>query len=491
MQNPDLQEATSFFQSLSGAEGKVGPEPGPQNNSGFALHDSGPVYNPSQSLNPSQTQAYNPNPTPPVEYAAATPDFGPPTKTLDLSPSLRLPYKTVNEVWSIYGKRGSGKSYFLGKLCEELNRQDTPFIIVDVKGAHNLMQLPNLHHVGMDDASPTEMINRLGQGESLVVSCRGYTIDQMREFVTEFCNTINRVGFGPRFGRPVVMALEECHNFVGQGSGSAGGKAEIRSQCLAAVDKLIREGRQDGVGAVLISQSVANVLANIRRQAEMKIIFNIKDHTDIKNLRHLLIGKSGDDVTAIIERVYNFSVGEFVCVSPTYIDSSGIIIDKTSPRSTEHAGRSFIEDGDWSSGPLSDNGSFILEPEATYEPIELDDNLEDEPIKEDVFSSEDKPKIDMKSAIGFSLLGLSVVGIVAVVIKKYLEKKELEKEHEIEDRLKSERRKLQAMKVQQDTENEGTVETQAADVGGIIESFSESPDFVMEETPFDNLALDF
>ena len=477
-----------MFQSLSGSAERVGPEPGPRNNTGFALHDSGPVYNPSQpaySMNSSMNPATTP---PPAEYSSGTSDFGAPSKSIDLSPSLRLPYKTVNEVWSIYGKRGSGKSYFLGKVVEELNRHETPFIIIDVKGAHNLMQLPNLHHVGMTDASPTEMINRLGQGDSLVVSCRGYTIDQMREFVTEFCNTINRVGFGPRFGRPVVMALEECHNFVGQGSGSAGGKAEIRSQCLSAVDKLIREGRQDGVGAILISQSVANVLANIRRQAEMKIIFNLKDHTDIKNLRHLLIGKSGDDVGAIIERVYNFGVGEFVCVSPTYIDGSGIIIDKTSPRSTEHAGRSFIEDGDWGSGTLSDNSSFIFEPEEDrYQPIELDDDVEDEPVKENVFGVENKPKIDMKSAIGFSLLGLSIVGIVAVVIKKYLEKKELEKEQEIEERLKSERRKLQAMKVQQNAENEGSVEPQAADVGEIIESFSQSPDFSMEETPFDNL----
>jgi hypothetical protein len=337
----------------------------------------------------------------------------------------------------------------------------------------------------MSKTSAGNVVKRAGAGESLIISCKGASVDEMRIYVTELCEILNRINFGPSFGRPVMISLEECHNFVGQGQGTAGGKSEIRSQCTASVDKLIREGRQDGVGAILISQSVANVLANVRRQAEVKILFNIKDHTDIKQLRETLIGKNRDEVNAVIERVYNFGVGEFVCVSPTYINGSGIILDKTSPRSTQHAGRSFLEDGSLGGGSgLQD--AFTFEPDSS--PIEIDTVF---PVEEDLDSkveaySSAMPvgnRIDYKSALTYSLLAISVIGIVAVIVKRRIEKRDVEREQEIEEKLKAEKRKIEAMKSQMSGDGQN-VNYRTPKAGDVLESLMESPDFDESPSPF-------
>lgn len=376
-------------------------------------------------------------------------------KRLHLSPKLNLPFKSVNEVWTIYGKRGSGKSYFLGKLCEELNRLGIPFLIIDVKNAHEYINLQGVRHIHMDKIKPANLVNTLGRGQSVILSMKGMDIDQMRVYVTELCNTLNKARFGKRFKHAVMVAFEECHNFIGQGAGSAGGEGKIRSQCLSAVDKLIREGRQDGVGAILISQSVANVLASIRRQAEMKIVFNIKDHTDIKNLENMLIGKTKKDVLHVIDKIYHFDIGEFACISPLYIRDPGIITDKTAPRITRHAGRSFIEDD---SSPMLP-GSGGIYPDMLPEPIEIlpepgdpvPEEAKDEP--ELAYGSDDSSVpgvklIKYKSALTIGLVVLSAMGIAFVVLKKYMEKKEFEKELVMEDRYRQEQQKLIAIQDQ-------------------------------------------
>lgn len=419
------------------------------------------------SSTPSSTPS-TPSQYPPLErYSATTIEdaFTPysSSERIILSPLLSFKKKAANEVWSVYGKRGSGKSYFLGKLGEELNRIDIPFVILDVIGAHSLMQMPNLSHVHASKVTSSQMVKRLGSGESIIVSMRGLRLDEIREFVSQFCDDIGASNFGPTFKRAVVVCLEECHNFVGQGQGTAGGDSKIRSQCFASVDKLIREGRQPGVGVVLISQSVANVMSSVRRQAEIKIIFNVKDSTDIQQLRKTLIGKSPQDVDAIINKVFYFDVGEFVCVSPTYIKGSGIVLDKTSPRTTEHAGRSFLDDG-----PSPDMGNpspvegFTLHPDVA---VNIDDDDDDDVDGDDdkdkdrleSFNTPDKPFIDYKTALSMSLMALVVIGIIAIVIKKRIEKRDVEKEQEIEHRLKTDRLKIDAMRQRQEKQGTGTV----------------------------------
>lgn len=432
-------------------------------------------------------------PPPNDRYGAVVGNFNPVddrgggVKTINLAPSLYLPKKTANEVWFICGKRGSGKSYLLGKLCEELTKLEIPFIIIDVKNAHSLIRMPDLTHVHMTKISPGAIINRLGQRESFIVSCKGMSLDDIREYVTNFSNAINRIGFGPTFGTAVMVAMEECHNFVGQGQGTAGGDDKIRKQCVSAVDRLVREGRQDGVGAIFVSQSVQNVMSNIRRQSEIKILFNIKDSTDISALRKSLIGKDRQEVERIIERVYNFGVGEFICVSPTYIGGPGLISDKTSPRMTEHAGRSFLDDDGM--GAISD--SFTLEPE-DYESIETDgntpigepDELEDEMT---AFTAPKKHMIDLKSALGLSLLAVSLLGIVVIILKKRMEQQRTEQDKKLDQQLSSEKRRIEAIKEQNAKENAGQIETPiSADLGDIIPTFADSPDYENDD-PFTDL----
>lgn len=387
-------------------------------------------------------------------------------KKLHLSPKLVMPYKSVNEVWSIYGKRGSGKSYFWGRMSEELNRIGVPFLVVDVKDAHELIDLPGVVHTHMTKIQPVALVNMLGSGQSVILSLKGSGIDDMRVYVSQLCDALNKCRFGKRFGHPMMLALEECHNFIGQGSGSAGGDGKIRSQCLSSVDKLIREGRADGIGAVLISQSVANVLASVRRQAEIKVIFTIKDHTDIRNLEQMLIGKTKQDVRDVIDKIYHFNIGQFACISTLYIQDPGIIIDKTSERVTKHAGRSFIE-GDNDMLPSGDSDilgvPFSTDDSPDPSPIELEPEPPDEGelyAAQDATASDGTKLIKYNNALLVGLGVMSFIGIALVMFKKYMEYKTLENERLMDERVRDEQRKVLALQNKYPDEQQGDYQAQ-------------------------------
>jgi len=450
-------------------------------------------------------EAYTPYPehTEYRSYEAGNAQAG--DKKLHLSPKLVMPYKAVNEVWSIYGKRGSGKSYFWGRMSEELNRIGVPFLVIDVKDAHELIELPGVVHTHMNKVQPVSLVNMLGNGQSVILSLKGSGIDEMRSYVAEMCDALNRCRFGKRFGHPMMLALEECHNFIGQGSGSAGGDGKTRSQCLSSVDKLIREGRADGIGVVLISQSVSNVLASVRRQVEIKIIFMIKDHTDIQNLERMLIGKTKQDVRDVIDRIYHLSIGQFACISTLYIQDPGILIDKTSERRTRHAGRSFIE-GDGDMLPTGDSDILGVPFEVDSDgPDMVPSELEPEPEPAEVYSAgpaitaDGTKLINYKNALIVGLGVMSVLGIALVVFKKYMEHKSLESERVMDERLREEQRKVLALQnqypddeqqQQQGYNNNTNTNTMPADdtPAGLLSQFLDAgvmPPDVKEELGYD------
>lgn len=398
-------------------------------------------------------------------------DYDDPNK-ICLSPNLKLPKKAANEVWAVYGKRGMGKSYFLGKLLEELNKfDDVVFVVMDVMGAHSAMQMPGLTHVSMTQTRPNNIINRLANGDSIIVNMKGGDIDQIRTYVTEFSNIMSRSSFGPKTGKSCMVALEECHNFVGQGA--AMGKHDIRQQCRGSVDKLIREGRQDGIGICLVSQSVATVMANVRRQCEIKVIFGVKDHTDLKALKLSIVGRSSKEVDDILNTVFNFDIGQFICITTLYIGGRGIIIDKTSPRKTEHSGKSFLEGNN---EPIQTNFEPIsLTDSMTFDDDDVlgfgaddDDEDDDEPV---VIATPDGVKlIDYKYVIMYSLIGVAVLGFVTVLIKSYLNKKDAERESSIQEQLRLERARMRSLEEQNQQE---AAEGQVSDFTNILDEFDQ------------------
>jgi len=433
----------------------------------------------------------------PQNYDAVT---GVPDNTVDdsrsliLSPHLKLPLKAAQDVWFICGKRGSGKSYFLGKLCEELNRIGVPFIIIDVVGAHSGIQLPGTSQVHINSISTSSLINRAGGGESFVVSCRGLEIDELREKVRELCVGISKSSFARRYNRALMLAIEEAHNFVGQGSGTAGGNAEMRSQCYASIDKLVREGRQDGVGAIFVSQAVANIESNIRRQSEIKVLFKVMDTTDINTLRKSLIGTDKNEIEQIVSDIYKARVGQFVCVAPSYIKDKGMVRnERCFPRTTEHAGTSFLGDSEGLGTGLSDfldpdpfsidnddSQSDMLDVTDIFESPGKEDDDDDEPVS---YYSGPSGKIDIKSALSLSLLAISLIGLLGVIIKRRMDKKNAEREMELEKQFKAERRRERAVAQQQ---SEVVDAPAPGSIGDLVADFN-NDDEHLDESPFSDL----
>jgi len=388
-----------------------------------------------------------------MEFTSAAPTSG---KTLiDISPLVKLDYTAANEVWTVWGKRGSGKSYFLGKLCEEIADLDSPkpivFCILDIVGAHGKMSLPNLRHVKIDDMSPENLINTLGTGTSVIVDMTEHNIDEIRSYTIKFCDVLNRIRFSDHFGRAVLVCFEECHNFIPQKS--AIGDNKLRQQCKGSVDKLIREGRQQGIGIVLISQRPASVLTDARAQAELKFIFALKEHNDLTAVSHNMVGRDKKEVKKILDKVFMFEVGQFVLVTTQYIDGQGIAFDKVSPRKTEHAGNTFLQlDDDVESEfgdviPPGKTGGFFdykdnfLPGKVTA--YDADEEEKDEEEEEEILppSNPDEPKlIDYKTILTIGLMAASVAGILIIFWRRFVEKK------------KQEQREMEAMEEKKDAE---------------------------------------
>lgn len=177
----------------------------------------------------------------------------------------------------VIGSSGSGKSYAVGVICEEMCKSGAPFVIVDVEGEFSgLKEKFEAIWVGDDkgcDLNWNEGVN-LNELAEHAAECPPIIFDvsetsRPREKVNQFLISLYREISRRR--TPYLVIIEEADRFCPQSGGER----------LPIIDEIARRGRKRGLGLLLCTQRPSLVEKNVLSQCSNQLVGRLVIKNDL------------------------------------------------------------------------------------------------------------------------------------------------------------------------------------------------------------------
>lgn len=231
-------------------------------------------------------------------------------RNLNIGPGLSLSAEEFVEArTAILGQSGRGKSGLLKRIEEELVRLDLPFVAFDPAGvAWGIRSsadgkgpgLPCLVIGGKHGDLP---LNRKAGAEvataiveanvSVIIDFSDEPKAAYREFLRDFCDRLYAVSAESKSPRLVI--IDEAKEVVPQ---------VIRPDLAPtydAVERLVRQGRNRGIGVCLVSQRAATVNKDVLTQCGSLFVFGLVGTPDRKAVREWVSAWGSDEQLAKFE----------------------------------------------------------------------------------------------------------------------------------------------------------------------------------------------
>ncbi|MGI0091748.1 MAG: ATP-binding protein [Nitrososphaerales archaeon] len=187
----------------------------------------------------------------------------------------------------VIGASGSGKSYTVGVICEELCKNKVPFVIIDIEGEYSGLK-ERFEAIWVGDGEACDL-----RWKSLVdlrllakyaPDCPPIILDlseadRPREKVSEFLISIYREVSRRR--TPYLVILEEADRFSPQSGGER----------LPIFDEIARRGRKRGLGLLLCTQRPSLVDKNILSQCSNQLIGKLVIKNDLNSVAQFFSGR--------------------------------------------------------------------------------------------------------------------------------------------------------------------------------------------------------
>ncbi|MGZ4863034.1 MAG: ATP-binding protein [Halobacteriota archaeon] len=231
----------------------------------------------------------------------------------------------VTERSAVIGQSGSGKSYLVSVICEELAapENDLGFVVIDTEGEYaGLSELcPNVESKDIEDLSKDEdEIQRIiTQSKKIVLDVS----ETEKKVINDFLDSIYRVATqlfkaGAHKQNPFLIVVEEADVYIPQ----------QKRDGLEILQIISRRGRKRGLGILLATQRPALVNKNVLSQCNNVFIGKLTLKNDIDSVR--IFFSSMDDARQLTE----LEPGQFY-VQGTISDPSFI---KVRRRKSRHGG---------------------------------------------------------------------------------------------------------------------------------------------------------
>ncbi len=148
---------------------------------------------------------------------------------------------------------------------------------------------------------PTDRTRLVRYGEISVISLAGYTGDFQATLYSLIADDLFTARVNERLELPVLLVLEEAHNF-------APGRAETAAEqrAIAVTKQIAQEGRKFGVGLILISQRPSRLDETTLSQCNSHIIMRLVNPAD-QNFVRRVIESLGEDEARLLP---DLDVGE-------------------------------------------------------------------------------------------------------------------------------------------------------------------------------------
>jgi uncharacterized protein len=209
-------------------------------------------------------------------------------KVLHIASDLTLDAQEfLSAATGIVGKRGRGKSGAVKRIMEELHRVHLPFVVFDPAGIHwavrssgdgkkpglsGIVVIGGAHADIRLDRRAGAMVARnvVEANVSCVIDFKSEPHAAYREFIRDFSEELFRIENAP----PRVVIIEEAPRLVPQKLYPG------MQECYAAVEKLVSQGRNEGVGVVLVGQRVATMSKDVLSEVDILMIFGLVSKHD-------------------------------------------------------------------------------------------------------------------------------------------------------------------------------------------------------------------
>lgn len=224
----------------------------------------------------------------------------------------------------VIGSSGSGKSYTVGVICEELCKNSVPFVIIDVEGEYSgIKEKYEAIWVGDHDNCDLKWRNsvNLRALAQNAPDCPPIIFDvsetdRPREKVSEFLVALYKEISRRR--SPYLVILEEADRFSPQ----VGDR-------LAIFDEIARRGRKRGLGFMLCTQRPSLVDKNVLSQCSNQLIGKLVIKNDLRSVAQFFSGPS------LPNQLTTLSAGEFFALGGLSPEPARV---KIRVRETSHGG---------------------------------------------------------------------------------------------------------------------------------------------------------
>ncbi len=205
----------------------------------------------------------------------------------------------------VLGSSGSGKSYTVGVLCEELCRNEVPFAIVDTEGEHTgLKEKFETIWVGEDDDSDlswegldlADLARQAPDISPLILDVSDLTDPKGK--VAVFIEAL----YGTLTERrtPYLIVVEEADKFVPQ-----------YGQRVPIFAEVARRGRKRGLGLMICSQRPSLVDKNVLSQCGNQLIGKLIIQNDLQSVAQFFPGKGLPKELTSLRAGQFFAMGGF------------------------------------------------------------------------------------------------------------------------------------------------------------------------------------
>jgi len=205
----------------------------------------------------------------------------------------------------VLGSSGSGKSYTVGVLCEELCRNEVPFAIVDTEGEHTgLKEKFEAIWVGEEQDSDLSWENldlkdlalQAPDISPLILDVSDLT--DPKEKVSEFVSALYETLTQRR--TPYLVVVEEADKFVPQ-----------YGQRVPIFAEVARRGRKRGMGLMICSQRPSLVDKNVLSQCGNQLIGKLIIQNDLQSVAQFFPGKGLPKELTALRAGQFFAMGGF------------------------------------------------------------------------------------------------------------------------------------------------------------------------------------
>lgn len=223
----------------------------------------------------------------------------------------------------VLGASGSGKSYTVAVICEELCKNNVPFTLIDTEGEYSGLK-EKYEAIWMGDDARCDL--KFGAVEMEEVARQAPDVapiimdlseaDKPRDRVNSFLTELYKEVSDRRV--PYLVVLEEADRFVPQ-----------QGEKLSIFNEIARRGRKRGMGLMVCSQRPSLVDKNVLSQCGNQLIGKLIIQNDLKSVSQFFPGKG------LPKQLTSLKPGEFYAMGGLSPEPTKVTVR---PRETRHGG---------------------------------------------------------------------------------------------------------------------------------------------------------